>query len=55
MKPNEIVLQDNGGHECRVSAMSTHDLHDEGSLKMIQDYFKQKKIKKYINWDKYCV
>jgi hypothetical protein len=44
MKPNEIGLQDNGGNEGQVSAVSTHDLHNEGSLKMIQDYFKQKKI-----------
>jgi hypothetical protein len=51
MKPNEIGFRDNGGNEGQVSAMSTHDLHDAGSLKMIQDYFK---TKKYINCDKYC-
>jgi hypothetical protein len=44
MKSYKCGLRDNGGHEGQVSAMSTHDLHNEGSLKMIQDYFKQKKI-----------
>ncbi len=44
MKSYKSSLRDNGGHEGQVSAMSTHDLHNEGSLKMIQDYFKQKKI-----------
>ncbi len=52
MKSYNISFRDNGGNECQVSAVSTHDLHNEGSLQMIQDYFKQKK---YINCDKYCV
>jgi hypothetical protein len=52
MKSYKSGLRDNGGNEGLISPVSTHNLHDEGSLKMIQDYFKQKK---YINCDKYCV
>jgi hypothetical protein len=51
MKSYKSGLRGNGGNEGQVSAVSTHDLHNEGSLKMIQDYFKEKK---YINCDKYC-
>jgi hypothetical protein len=32
MKSYESGLKDNGGHEAQVSAVSTHDLRNEGSL-----------------------
>ncbi len=49
MKSYKSGLRDNWGTEGLVSAVSTHKLHDEGSLKMIQDYFKQRNTSIVIN------
>jgi hypothetical protein len=49
MKSYKSSFRDNGGHEGQVAAVSTHDLHNEGSLKMVQDYFKQKNTSIVMN------
>ena len=49
MKSYKSGLRDNGGNEGLISPVSSHDLHEEGSLKRVQDFFKQKNSSIVIN------